>query len=202
MKKDYRISRNIRASWFFRNLNSVLEFSPETCLVSPVIITHFSCIIMSTMYVACWLINIEVDIERVTYMFTHSNYSGIIYRKSDLYERCRNMPALELISPFWFLYRRRRPRSWQWWGWGWRRRQWSPSGTPPIPPLQRPRAPAPDSALFRPPSSISWPRDTDWSLCWTSALPLSQLYVSCWCVWNWHLIYITYICVLNCLIVN
>lgn len=32
MKKDYRISRNIRASWFFRNLNSVLEFSPETCL--------------------------------------------------------------------------------------------------------------------------------------------------------------------------
>ncbi|XP_062615666.1 KICSTOR complex protein SZT2-like, partial [Saccostrea cucullata] len=32
MKKDYRISRNIRASWFFHHINSVLEFSPESCV--------------------------------------------------------------------------------------------------------------------------------------------------------------------------
>lgn len=33
-------------------------------------------------------------------MFIYSNYSGIIYRKSDLYERWRNMLLLELIFFF------------------------------------------------------------------------------------------------------
>ncbi|XP_060082039.1 KICSTOR complex protein SZT2-like [Ylistrum balloti] len=32
MKKDYRISRNIRASWFLEHLNSVMEFNPVQCI--------------------------------------------------------------------------------------------------------------------------------------------------------------------------
>ncbi|KAK3091384.1 hypothetical protein FSP39_019468 [Pinctada imbricata] len=32
MKKDYRISRNIRASWFFNNINTTIHYCPKTCL--------------------------------------------------------------------------------------------------------------------------------------------------------------------------
>ncbi|XP_021342251.1 protein SZT2-like isoform X1 [Mizuhopecten yessoensis] len=32
MKKDYRISRNIRASWFLEHLNSVMQFNPVQCI--------------------------------------------------------------------------------------------------------------------------------------------------------------------------
>lgn len=34
MKEDYRISRNIRASWYFSNLDTVIPFVPRKSLVS------------------------------------------------------------------------------------------------------------------------------------------------------------------------
>lgn len=33
MQNDYRISRNIRAQWFFKNLNKTLTFKWKTCQV-------------------------------------------------------------------------------------------------------------------------------------------------------------------------
>lgn len=33
MQNNYRISRNIRAQWFFKNLNKTLTFKWKTCQV-------------------------------------------------------------------------------------------------------------------------------------------------------------------------
>ena len=40
MRSEYRVSRNTRASWFFKNLNKVLDFTPVTHKVS-VVSTEF-----------------------------------------------------------------------------------------------------------------------------------------------------------------